>query len=95
MIKIVAKSAAKVGKLDSILELFKEMVERTIKEEGCLKYELFQDLNDPNVLILIEEWENSEVLNKHMASEHFKRIIPQLNELREEAPEINRCKKLF
>ena len=95
MIKVVAKSTAKEGKLDRILELSKEMVEKTVKEEGCIKYELYQDTKDPKVLIIIEEWEDEEALNKHMASEHFRRIIPQLNELREKPSEMNLCTKVF
>jgi pentatricopeptide repeat protein len=95
MIKVVAKSYVKNEKLSKALELTKEMVEKTVKEEGCIRYELFQDIKDPNVMIFIEEWENEEALNKHMVSEHFKRIIPQLNEQREKASEVNICKKLF
>jgi quinol monooxygenase YgiN len=95
MIKVVAKSTAKEDKLDRILELSKEMVELTVKEEGCIKYELFQDTKDSRVLIIIEEWEDENALNKHMASEHFRRIIPQLNELREKPSEVNLCSKVF
>jgi len=95
MIKVVAKSYAKMEKLDRILELSKEMVEKTVKEEGCIKYELFQDTKDPGVMIIIEEWESEEALNRHIASEHFRRIIPQLNELREKPSEMNICKKVF
>lgn len=95
MIKVVAKSFAKEGKLDRILELSKEMVEKTVKEEGCIKYELFQDMKDPKILIIIEEWEDEEALNKHMASEHFRRIIPQLNEMREKPSEMNLCSKVL
>lgn len=95
MVKVVAKSFVKSDKFDEILELLKEMVEKTVKEEGCIKYELFQDVKDPKVMIIIEEWESEGALNKHMASEHFKRIVPQLNELREKASEINILKKLY
>lgn len=95
MIKVVAKSRAKADELDKYLELSREMVEKTVKEEGCIKYELFQDMQDSKVMLIIEEWESEEALNKHMASEHFKRIIPQLKELREKASEMNICKKLF
>ena len=95
MIKVVAKSLAKADKLDTILELSAELVEKTVKEEGCIKYELFQDIQDPKIMIIIEEWESEEALSKHMASEHFKRIVPQLNEMREKASEINILKKLF
>lgn len=93
MIKVVAKSYAKGDTLDKILELAKEMVEKTVKEEGCIKYELFQDVKDPNALIFIEEWENEQALDDHMASEHFKRLIPQMNALRESPSEVNVCRK--
>jgi quinol monooxygenase YgiN len=95
MIKVVAKSYAKEDKVDRIIELSREMVEKTVKEDGCIKYELFQDIKDLRVFIIIEEWESEEALNKHIASEHFKRIIPQLNELREKPSEMNMLKKLF
>jgi quinol monooxygenase YgiN len=95
MINVVARSSAKGDNLDRILELSKEMVEKTVKEEGCIRYELFQDIKDPNVMIFIEEWESEEALKRHMVSEHFTTIIPQLNELREKASDINICKKLF
>jgi quinol monooxygenase YgiN len=95
MIKVVAKSYAKEGKVDKILELSKELVEKTVIEEGCISYELFQDLEDPKAIVFIEEWESEEALSKHMASEHFKRIVPQLNELREKTSEINKYKKVF
>lgn len=95
MIKVVAKSRAKADKLEKYIELAKEMVEKTVKEEGCIKYELFQDTQNPNAMIIIEEWESEEALDRHMASEHFRRIVPQLNELREKGSEVNKLKKLL
>lgn len=93
MIKVVAKSYAKADGLDRILELSREMVEKTVVEDGCISYELFQDVKDPRAMIIIEEWESQEALDRHMASEHFKRLVPQLNELRERPSELNICKK--
>lgn len=95
MVKVMAKSYVKGDKLERLLELSKELVEKTVKEEGCISYELFQDLKDPKALIIIEEWESEEALKKHMASEHFTRLVPQMNELREKPSEVNVCKKLF
>jgi quinol monooxygenase YgiN len=95
MIKVVAKSFSKPDKLDEILKLTAEMVEKTVNEEGCIKYEAFQDIRAPEVIIIIEEWESQEALNRHMASEHFRRIVPKLNELRQKASEVNVLKKLF
>jgi quinol monooxygenase YgiN len=95
MVKVIAKSYAKEASLTEILELSKEMVEKTALEKGCIKYELYQDVKEPCVLIFLEEWESEAALNDHMASEHFTRLIPQINKLREKASEVTICKKLF
>lgn len=95
MIKVIAKNFAKEGKTENILELAKELVKKTVKEEGCIKYEMYQDEKNPTTLIMVEEWETIEALNKHLASEHFKKIIPQMSEFMEQNPELNICKKVL
>lgn len=95
MIKVIAKNFAKGDKIDKILELAKELIETTIKEEGCIKYEMYQDLKSPDQLIMVEEWETIENLDKHMASEHFKRIVPQMSVYMDKKPEMNVCKKVI
>jgi quinol monooxygenase YgiN len=95
MIKVVVKNFAIEGKINTILELVKELVEITIKEEGCINYEMYQDEKNPSVLIMIEEWKTMEHLNNHMASEHFKRIVPQMSEYMDKKPEMNVCKKII
>jgi quinol monooxygenase YgiN len=95
MIKVIAKNFAKEDKIDKILELARELVETTVKEGGCIKYEMYQDVKSPNVLIMIEEWKTMEDLNNHMSSEHFKRIVPQMSEYMDKKAELNVCKKVI
>lgn len=95
MIKVVAKNFAKENKIDKILELAKELVEKTVKEVGCIKYEMYQNTKEPTELIMLEEWEIEEDLNNHMSSEHFKRIIPQMAEYLRKKAEINIYKKVI
>lgn len=82
MIKVVAKSEVKKGEKDKVLGMLDEMIEKTRAEEGCISYELYEDVNNPNIITFIEEWENEESLNNHIKSEHFQRIIPVVNELK-------------
>lgn len=95
MIKVIAKNFAKETKIEKVLELAKELIETTVKEDGCIKYEMYQDEKNPCVLIMIEEWETIETLNNHMSSEHFKKIVPQMNECMNQKAEVNICKKVF
>jgi quinol monooxygenase YgiN len=95
MIKVIAKSFTKENQIEKVLELAKELVEATVQEEGCISYEMYQDEKDPKILIMVEEWETIEALNKHMASEHFIKIVPQMNEYRDQKSELNICKRVL
>lgn len=54
-----------------------------------ISYELFQDINNNNIFSFIEEWENKDVLDKHMNSEHFQKIVPKLRQFQETDSEVN------
>lgn len=93
MIKVVAKNFFKKEKINEVTPLLRELVEKTLKENGCIKYELFVNIKDSSVFTIIEEWENIEDLNNHMVSEHFKRIVPLLSEFMVKNGEIDVYKK--
>lgn len=95
MVKVVAKNYAKEDKVKEVIELCRELVNETRKEEGCIKYEFFQDVNEPSILTFIEEWISVEALKKHMKSEHFTRIIPEFGKLMEKDGDINVYKKVI
>jgi len=48
-------------------------------EEGNLRYEYFQPLNDPETVLLIDSWSDQEAIDAHHASPMMK----QLAELRD------------
>lgn len=95
MVKVVAKNYAKEDKLNEIIELYKELVELTRQEEGCLKYELCQDKDDPAILTMIEEWTTGEALENHFNKEHFKRIVPQIKQYMKKETDLNIYHKLI
>ena len=43
-----------------------------------------QSVEDKRLHAMIEAWETMEALQAHMASEHFRRIVPQMAEYAEE-----------
>ena len=89
MIKVVAKAKLKQGvSVEEYLIQARELVAETRKEEGCITYALHQDINDPSIVTMLEEWVNEEALTQHNKTDHVKRIVPGLRELRE-STEIN------
>ncbi len=82
MVKVVAQNTLAVEKVDEAINLYQELVAKTRQEDGCIKYELFQDVKDPAILTVIEEWESREALDLHRKTEHFTRIVPMINEFK-------------
>ena len=94
MVKVVARNFIKEDKLEEAIGLYKELVEITRKEDGCIKYELYQDEVDNKILTMIEEWIDRNALDNHLKSEHFTRIVPVLKKLMLKETDINIYNKL-
>lgn len=69
------------GNRSKLLELTKELTEGSLKDEGCIAYDIFESATRKNVLMICETWKDEESLDKHSKSEHFTRIVPQIKEL--------------
>jgi len=57
-----------------------EMISSGIVDEirgkkGNLKYQYFESLDDSEIILLIDSWEDQESLNKHHESDTMKKII--------------------
>lgn len=95
MIKVVAKAKLKQDvHFEEYLELQKKVIEETRKEQGCISYVLHQDLNDPTILTMIEEWTDEEAITKHDQSDHILKMVPELRKMRE-STEVNRYRVLY
>ena len=58
-------------KQKELMQTLLSMIEPTGKEQGCLSYDVFLDIEDNNVFSLIEDWENREYLEHHLRSDIF------------------------
>ena len=58
-----------------------ELVTLSRQDKGNKGYDLFESTTQPGIFMFCESWENEEVLKQHAASEHFKRIVPQIEAL--------------
>lgn len=78
MIKVIAQQFIKPEHMETVAPLYRQIVEETIKEPGCISYVLHQDINDPTHFVFIEEWKDQAALDIHMNSPHYTTIIPQI-----------------
>ena len=61
-----------------VIDLMKNMVQLCRKEQGCISYEYFEGITDPNQIILLQEWENADSLQAHYQTEHMDNFIKKL-----------------
>jgi quinol monooxygenase YgiN len=80
MIRVVAKNFLVQEKINIAAPFYSELISATRKEEGCIEYRLFINSKVNTEYVFIEEWISQEALDKHMNSEHFKRLIPKIAE---------------
>ncbi len=73
--------------------LCKNLVEATLKEEGCIEYGLYKEMENSGVLTFLEEWKDEKSLDQHLNSNHFKEIFPLLSECLEKETEVNIYRK--
>lgn len=95
MVKVVAKNFIQQDKINEAIELYRELVEKTRKEQGCIKYELYHDTQNPTILTMVEEWENRDFLEKHFKTEHFTRIVPMIGKFLAGDKEVNIYNKII
>ena len=72
---IIAQIEANQGKEAFIKEELLKLIAPTKKEAGCLEYRLQADNENPTKFIFVEKWENRELWQAHMESEHLKNLV--------------------
>ena len=73
-IHIVAHSVLKPECRDAFLQIMKEVVPASREEAGNKRYELVQDMADPNSFCVIEIWRSEKAIEEHGASPHFQKL---------------------
>lgn len=63
------------------IELARDMAVATREEVGCLSYDFYVGLSDPNTLMLFQEWQSMEALMGHFQTDHMESFLRELPEL--------------
>lgn len=63
---VIAIITAKEGQESALRALQDRLVAETLTEDGCLRYELNQSLDDGRMVIFVETWETEEKWRAHI-----------------------------
>lgn len=62
----------KPDRIMSFKNAFNQCAIETLKEPGCLAYEVYQSYNDSTMFFLLEKWQNRQAHQRHCQTEHIK-----------------------
>lgn len=68
-------------KRQEVVALSKELVAASLKDNGCVAYDLFESATRPDVLMICETWHDAESLSAHEQATHFTTLVPKIQEL--------------
>jgi quinol monooxygenase YgiN len=74
------------------LQTLHSLIDSVRSEQGCVSHNVYEDVEDENSFIIIEEWETQADLDNHLRSDRFGVLLGALS-LSSETPEI-RCSTL-
>lgn len=81
MIRLNVFILANEGKHHEIVELAKELVERSLHEDGCIAYDVFESATRKDVLMICETWKDAATLEAHEKTAHFTKLVPAIQAL--------------
>ncbi len=81
MIIVHGKFPIKQAFRDEALKLMQRMSVASREEYGCISYEFYVGLSDPNTLLLFQEWDSVDALQDHFDTAHmeeFLKVLPDV-----------------
>lgn len=86
---------AKAGRESELREKFKAVVEPSRLDAGNLRYELFEQQDDPRRFIFVEHWESAQAQEAHHTrTEHIRRFQEDGSDAVERVELFYRMKRL-
>ena len=88
MILVVVKNPIRPKFADDFPHLVEEFTTATRAEPGNICFDWYRSVDDPNMYVLVEAFEDAAAGEAHVNSEHFKQATALLPTLFAEIPEI-------
>jgi quinol monooxygenase YgiN len=88
MILIVAKNPVRPEYADNWPSLMDEFTRATRAEPGNVCFDWYRSVDEPNVYVLVEAFEDGAAGEAHVNSDHFKTAMERLSQFLADVPEI-------
>jgi len=80
VIVVVGRVITDASKRAQMIEVAQKVAAASREEAGCIEYRVFEDTEQPNRFVFVEEWADEEALQKHFRTPHiaeFMQAVPE------------------
>ena len=77
----IAKITAQQEHKETVLSELTKIINPTLKENGCINYDMHIDNENDSIFIFHENWESEQDLNAHLESLHIKECFDVIGEM--------------
>ena len=81
MIRLNCFFKANKSKYDEALQAAIPLTTASLTDQGNIAYDTFESATRPDIFMICETWQDAASLKKHMAADHFKLYVGQLEKL--------------
>lgn len=89
MIVVVARVKTDDALREDLIKIGQAVAQASRQEAGCINYALFEDTEDRNRFMVVEEWRDDAALQEHFRTPHIAKFMASINGAVTEPPEVS------
>ncbi len=89
MIVVVGRVQTDPERRGELVALGQAVAAESRAEAGCIGYRLYEDTEQPDAFVFIEEWESDEALQRHFATPHIADFLAAFPATLTAAPDVS------
>jgi quinol monooxygenase YgiN len=88
MIVVVGRVRTDARRRARLVEIGQRVAAASRQEPGCISYELYQDSEDENAFLFVEQWDSEAALRQHFATAHIAEFMGAIPETLVAEPDV-------
>jgi quinol monooxygenase YgiN len=88
MIVTVGRVRTDAQRRDELVRVGQAVAQASRAEEGCIGYRIYQDTENPDEFVFVEEWESDEALRRHFATSHVAEFMQAITATLAAPPDV-------
>ena len=89
MIVVVGRVRTDDDKRERMIEIAQTVARASREEAGCINYRVYEDTEQPNEFVFVEEWADDAALRAHFMTPHITAFMGAITDALVAPPEVN------